>query len=181
MRAWHGGDLDGLVREGRAIQQHLKRRSSTQGAMQVVQIATKFSNLMSQGKTKAALRLLSSEEQNGVLPLHSKVDPSDPSSPSVLDALRAKHPAAQACEADALLDSDEVDRIETHPVIFDGLTANLIRRTALRTYGSAGPSGLDSSGWQRICTAFRKASVDLCLSMAQFARRIFRENLSLVG
>ena len=82
------------------------------------------------------------------------------------------------CEAVALLDSYEVDRIETHPVIFDGLTGNLIRRTALRTHGSAGPPGLDSSAWQRMCTAFRKAADDLCLSMALVARRICREDIT---
>ena len=49
---------------------------------------------------------------------------------------------------------------------------DLIRRTAIRVEGSAGPSGVDALGWRHLCTSFRTASSDLCHSLASVARRI---------
>ena len=48
----------------------------------------------------------------------------------------------------------------------------MIRRAALRTQGSAGPSGLDAYGLRRLCTSFQRASDDLCNSLALVARRL---------
>ena len=48
---------------------------------------------MLQGKTHAALRFLSEENNGGVLPL----------SDEVLDALREKHPSAATIQPDSLL------------------------------------------------------------------------------
>jgi len=59
-----------------------------------------------------------------------------------------------------------------HPVIFDCLTDEVIRRVVFRMDGAAGPSGVDARGWRRLCTLFRSASVDLCHSLALVARRI---------
>ncbi len=48
----------------------------------------------------------------------------------------------------------------------------MIRSTALRIEGSAGLSGVDSYGWRRFCTSFKRASTELCNSVAMVARRI---------
>lgn len=61
---------------------------------------------------------------------------------------------------------------EPHPVIFDQLTGPLICATALKTEGSAGPSGIDAQGWRRLCTSFREASTDLCDALAHLGRHI---------
>ena len=42
----------------------------------------------------------------------------------------------------------------------------------LHTNGSAGPSGLDSHAWKRMCSSFHKASTDLCAAVAMVAPRI---------
>lgn len=171
LRAWRAGEFDGLLREGRAIQEHLDTQRSRRPNGEE-HLASAFSKLMLEGKVKAALRLLTEEGRGRVLSLDSKIDRDDPESPTVLDVLKAKHPPAQPCHADALLDSSSVNTHEMHPVIFDGLTGECIRRAALRCKGSAGPSGLDASTWQRMCSAFRGASTDLCNSMAAVGRRI---------
>ena len=49
----------------------------------------------------------------------------------------------------------------------------MIRETALKAEGAAGPSGLDAAGWKRLCTSFQSASTDLCEALASTARRIF--------
>ena len=101
-------------------------------------------------------------------------------SPTVLEALRSKHPAGQPASADSLLptggESDDV-----HPVIFDRINASLIRAAALRTTGAAGPSGIDAKGWRRLCTAFKAASSDLCHSLALLARRLCTTYVDPVG
>lgn len=56
-------------------------------------------------------------------------------------------------------------------MLFDNLNSNLIRQTALRTTGAAGPSGVDAMGWRHFCTSF-KASRDLCYSLASVARHL---------
>ena len=61
---------------------------------------------------------------------------------------------------------------EPHPVIFDQLTGPLICATALKTEGSAGPSGIDAQGWRHLCTSFREASTDLCDALAHLGRHI---------
>ena len=124
-----------------------------------------------QGKTKAALRLLSDEGRGQVLSVQTKIDPHDPSSPTVLDALKEKHPPAQPVDEEALL-SEATPSPAAHPVIFDSLTGEKIRKTVLRCNGSAGSSGLDVAARHRMCTAFRRASNDLCDSIAAFRQKI---------
>ena len=45
----------------------------------------------------------------------------------------------------------------------------------LRIQGCSGPSGIDASGWHRMCTSFSKASSDLCNNIVMMARRICTE------
>lgn len=62
---WSNGDLDELVREGRAIQQRLPKNWATKVNSN---LARSFSNLMFMGKCKAALYLLSREDRGGNSP-----------------------------------------------------------------------------------------------------------------
>ena len=94
-----------------------------------------------------------------------------PLSPTILDVLKTKHPAAQPATADALL-GDCSDPPTAHPIIFDKIDAISIRSAALATKGAAGPSGLDAHCWRRLCTSFQAASQELCHSLALVARRL---------
>ena len=42
----------------------------------------------------------------------------------------------------------------------------------MHTQGSAGPSGLDSFAWRRLCCSFGSASHDLCSALAAVGRRL---------
>ena len=59
-----------------------------------------------------------------------------------------------------------------HPVLFESIDASMIRSAALRTTGTAGPSGLDAASWRRLCTSFKSAFNDLCHSLAITAQRV---------
>ncbi|ETX01015.1 MAG: hypothetical protein ETSY2_37945 [Candidatus Entotheonella gemina] len=169
MAIWAKGDIIGLLEEGRCLQQRLPKDALSQRGNK--NLARAFSNLMFRGKTGAALDLLSRKGTDGVLHVNDPVIKDDPTSPSVLDVLKSKHPAAEHAPADALLSISQDPPI-VHPVIFDQIDASSIRSAALLTTGAAGPSGLDAHCWRRLCTSFHTASRDLCHALAHFARRL---------
>ena len=77
----------------------------------------------------------------------------------VKDILSDKHPPGQPACHDAIINDD----------------AGTIRSAALRTSGTAGPSGVDALSWRRLCTSFKSATSELCLSLAATARRLCTE------
>jgi len=168
LSTWLQGDLNELMREGRTIQQRIPKSSSS---MKNAQLARSFANLMFQGKTKAALRLLSEQSKGGVLHLDDSIEAGN-AERKVRDILADKHPIGQPAPPDAVIKDDLLD---VHPVLFDSLDATVIRSAALRTSGAAGPSGLDALGWRRLCTSFKSASMELCHSLASAAKRLCTE------
>ena len=57
-------------------------------------------------------------------------------------------------------------------MLFDRIDGEAIKRAALSTNGAAGPSGIDASGWWRLCTSFKHHSSSLCNSIALIARKL---------
>ena len=66
---------------------------------------------------------------------------------------------------------------ELHPILFDQIDGSLIRSTVQKMDGAAGPSGLDTSCWKRLCTAFKNYSTDLCDVLTSLCRKISTEYL----
>ena len=89
-----------------------------------------------------------------------------------LEALKKKHPARKPAVPSAVIDPNCPNQDPSHFILFDQLDGQMIRETALKTEGAAGPSGLDAAGWKRLCTSFQSASTDLCDALASTARRI---------
>ena len=166
LRLWEDGNLNDLALEGRTIQSRLPKFNSSTAKQN---LSRSFASLMFAGKTKAALDLLSQSQKGGVLHLDDPSDPNNPDSPTVRDTLNSKHPQGQHAHAECIIPSAPQD---VHPVVFDSIDANAIRSAALRTTGSAGPSGVDAHEWRRLCTAFKGASTDLCNSLALVAKRL---------
>ena len=162
LNTWLGGDLSDLLLEGRTIQRRIPKSDS--GDCQKC-LAHSFANLMFQGKTKAAIRLLTEETKGGVLRLGDHVD----AHKTVRDVLRDKHPSSQPAHPDSVIEDDPPD---LHPILFESIDAFMMRSAALRTSGAAGPSGLDAVSWRRLCTSFKSASNDLCHSLAITAQRL---------
>ena len=168
LKAWKDGDLAALVKKGRTIQQRfLKTRP--QNVENENRLARRFTNLMFQDKTHAALDLLANCGKGGVLCLDQPANPNDPDSKTIREALASKHPTSHPASPNSSLLGPPP---KVHPVVFDSINAHLIRSTALRTSGAAGPSGLDAHAWRRMCTAFKAASKSLCQSLADVAKRL---------
>ena len=91
---------------------------------------------------------------------------------SVRDVLLEKHPDAQPINPDAVSPPSSDTFSMSHPILFETINGHAIKSAALRVKGAAGPSGLDSCAWRRMCTAFKKTSDQLCNAIASVAKRI---------
>ena len=74
---------------------------------------------------------LTENMRNGILPLNND---------ETLNFLRLKHPDPKDAHESVML-SDIPERI--HPVKFEVIDAEMIRKAAMKTRGGSGPSGLD--------------------------------------
>ena len=105
--------------------------------------------------------------KGGPLQIDDTITLSNGRQASVRELLLEKHPAAQTASSEALMDGESSP---VHPVSFDSLCASLLKDTALHSHGSAGPSGLNSCSWRRMCSSFKGASANLCHAMAGLAK-----------
>ena len=160
MVLWKDGAIDGLVKEGRAIQKRFQ--SSVRKDPQ--NLAKSFSNLVLQGKVSAACKLLN--RNNG-----GPLDVTD----EVLQSLESKHPDAKQATPAALV-SDLNSRF-VEPIIYENIDSSLVHKAALHIRGSGGPTKIDADIWrQMFCSkSFLPASQNLCEETAVFARRLCRE------
>ena len=132
-----------------------------------------------QGKVKSALRLLSSDSRGTSLSLDKEIT-SSTACDTVRDILHKKHPPSRPVYPSAILPEEEAPSL-THPILFESITGQLVRTTAIRTEGAAGPSGLDAADWRRMCSSFHDASRDLCNAVAAVGRRLCTTFVDPVG
>ena len=159
-----------LLQEGTVIQQRL--RKSRSGVTENKKLSKRFSDLMFQGKIKSAIKLLNGQlNKGGILPLDQEIEVCGDRR-TVRDVSLEKHPEGAAVKPKTLVNPSDSSTESYHPIIFDAIDGEYIRKTALKVDGGAGPSGVDAKGWRRFCTSFRRASDDLCTALASLAKRI---------
>ena len=163
---WDSGDIPGLLEEGKLIQNQLER--ITRKSNRDDKLAHTFAKLITSGRTRSALQLLSKQsQQEGVHKLDTILD-----GKSIREILHSKHPNVQPADSNILLEPpNEFDK-QIPSIIFKGVNTDDIRHAALNTQGAAGPSGLDAACWRRLCTAFGQHSNDLCSTLTTFAKKI---------
>ena len=131
--------------------------------------------MMEQGRVRSALQYLSRNTSGGILSLDDMIPTgslnSEPILRSTHDVLQDKHPAGSLPDPSSLLTSSPESDL-FNPIIFESLNADSIQRAAMHTHGSAGPSGLDSFAWRRLCSSFGVVSHDLCSALAAVGRRL---------
>ena len=158
MILWRSGDLLQLFKEAETIQKGLKDSTTPKS---IAQLSKKFVEHMNKGNINSAIKLLSNNMENGILPLND----------TTLKLLKQKHP--RQSEADKHLLFDDIPK-SIHKVKYECIDAEVIRNTALRTRGGLGPSGMNADGWRRILTSnsFGQSSTDICIALANVAKKI---------
>ena len=153
---WEKGNINELLHEGVTIQTLL---NSSKKIMSTNEISKRFIEKMSNGNINGAIKLLSDNMQNGILPLNDET----------LKLLKQKHPDRKAPTNDASLSDTP---IQIHSVRFEDIDSDMIRQSALKTRGGAGPSGLDRDGWRRILTSncFGTEPSDLYASLSKLTK-----------
>ena len=121
---------------------------------------------MFQGKINAALKFLSNESDNGVLP----------TSDDVVNELITKYPSAASIQPETLINGPIDNTLESY---FDSIDEDKIRIAAKLTKGAAGPSQFDSDQFRRIlCSnSFKSEGKNLREQIAKFARIIESSSL----
>ena len=67
---------------------------------------------------------------------------------SMKEALLDKHPPAQPSHQAAVIFSDTLSNFHPICILFDTITPELIKSSAMKTNGSSVPSGLDAATWK---------------------------------
>ena len=88
---------------------------------------------MGKGNINGALKLLTHSMTNGILPLDEKT----------LYSLKQKHPKSQPAYEETLIIREPP---VIHPIIFDDINDELVRKAVIRNKGGSGPSELDADG-----------------------------------
>ena len=122
------------VRRSHGTVKGKKNMKVTNKTTSIKEISKKFTREMRKGNAHNAMKLLTNNMKSGVLPLNKKT----------LEQLKKKHPQRLDADPEIML-PDKTEEI--HPIKFDSIDAENVRKAALRTRGGAGPSELDADGW----------------------------------
>ena len=128
LKLWDEGKIDDLFHEGRTIQDNLKTYEFTSD---IGRLSKQFRDRMKKGDINGALRLLTNNMSNGILPLNE----------DTLLLLEQKHPEGKpAVEMETII-KDPLERI--HAIAFNEINEDIILKAASITKGGSGPSGMD--------------------------------------
>ena len=122
LQLWKNGCLQSLINEGREIQKRFQTTKSTANN----NISRAFTNLIFQGKIRAACKLLD-HNNDGPLKINEEV----------LNILKEKHPKPKEVNIDTILPNNGECRVE--PIAYEGIDAALIQKAAMSPRGSGVP------------------------------------------
>ena len=94
---------------------------------------------MQKGNVKGALKLRTNNMQHRILSLNEET----------IQKLKLKHPQIVNPEPEVLPPDGAPN---AHPIRFESVTAEQVRKAAVGTKGGSGPSGLDGDSWRKILT-----------------------------
>ena len=94
--------------------------------------------------------------------------------------MASKHPSAEPAHPEALLSGPVPPSL--HPVFYDALNGELIKKCTLRTKGSAGVSQQEDNLWHKMVTGHKEGnSAQICNAVASVARRLATEYVNPEG
>ena len=152
------GEIKSLLLEVETIQQRL---TSNNDPKNNADVSKRFAKLLGKENINGVMKLLINNMTNGILPLDEKK----------LNSLKQKHPQSQPAYEETLINGEPP---LIHPIIFDDINEEVVRKATIRTKGGSGPSGLDDDGWRKllISKVFGSCTSDLCKAIADFIKHI---------
>ena len=156
LEKWKRGETEGLVREGRMIQNRIGNFKGTDPPNK----SKVFAKLIMEGQINAALRFLNESTSGGILSLTD----------DVMKQLKEKHPDPQSAKLGSILFGPIKDVMPE--AVYLQVNGEMIREAALRTKGAGGLCGVNANGFRRIlaCKSFKQSSSKLCDVLAQMAK-----------
>ena len=163
---WHldlqkNDEFKELFLEDESIQKLLKivQKPST-----IAEISTKFKQLMQKDKIIRALILLTNNMGYDILPLDQKTIPQ----------FVLKHPQKSRASDDILINAP-LEKV--HPVQFESINEELIKRAAIKTTGGSGPSDMDADRWRRILASnsFFTGNSDFRKALANVVKKLCKD------
>ena len=123
---------------------------------------------MQKSNVNGALRLLTNNMSNGILPLSDETS----------QILSMKHPGAQQAHQEAVLEST---KRQIYSIVYEDIDEDLIKKAAIKIKVGCGPSGFDVDNWLRILVSKQLGStpLDLRKSIANFIKRLWNRNIHL--
>ena len=88
---------------------------------------------------------------------------------TVEQTLIKKHPPSEPTD-EKYITPNSNETIPFHPSIFDQINGQQKKKSAMRTHGSHGLSGLNANEWRRILTQFGQKSVEISKEIAEIAK-----------
>ena len=134
MKFWKEGNINELLEEKRTMQEGLPSNITP---MKIEKIASKFKQLTEKGNVNGALRLLTNNMSNRILPLSNKP----------LQLLHLKHLEKQEARNQALFQGPIK---QVHSIVYTYTDEALVNKAAIKTKSGCGPSGFDADNWHRI-------------------------------
>ena len=129
LRMWNKGNFLELLREGTIIQQRIGHSSKRKPNPE--DLARSFAKLMFVGKVNAAMKLIETNSESGVLP----------GTDEVINMLKEKHPEPGPIASETLINGPIQPPSAAH---FFGINEASIWKAALHTRGAGGPSQFDA-------------------------------------
>ena len=163
LNIWKNKDVECLLNETRTIQKRFPPQQKPQTTEEKAKV---FAKIVLEEKVNAAIRLPDDDTSSGVLPL----------SVDVIKTLRQKRPDAKPSN-DTMMLHGPFNHV--NEIIFDGINVDLMRKCAIGTKGSHGPSGLDANFCSKILcnSTFGNVLDDICHAIALLARMLCSEEL----
>lgn len=162
---WRQRNISSLLTECLVIQSRLSMKNGSSKTER--NIGEEFQKLMIKGNVNGALRLLTSDQCNGILPLND----------DTMEELHLKHPEASPIHADLLLEGPKVN---VNDVIYEGIDDTCILKACVRTKGAAGVSGWDADESRRVLGSniFGTAASDLRKAIASLTKILCTERVT---
>ena len=163
LQKWSNGDLHSLMAECREIQRRLISARNHKAETD----RKAFCRHMLMGNVKKAMSFINNNDD--VRGVHTVTN-------DIKELLQNKHPKAEPADPDALLNMTSAP---AELVIFENITADLIKRSTKLLQGSGGPTLIDCDVWKHIicCKSYGADSHNLAEAIANLAKRLCCEHI----